>query len=54
VLTGALSSALCTVAAIHPAGDHDIVVGHVRAARIARAGSPLAYHSGRFARLHRL
>lgn len=52
VLPEALSTLLCTVAAVHPAGDHDIVVGHVRAARSGRPRPPLAYHAGRFTRLH--
>lgn len=51
-LPEALSTLLCTVAAVHPAGDHDIVVGHVRAARSGRPRPPLAYHAGRFTRLH--
>jgi flavin reductase (DIM6/NTAB) family NADH-FMN oxidoreductase RutF len=40
----------CEVAAVHPGGDHLIVVGQVRACRAAPA-SPLLFYRGRYHRL---
>ena len=37
----------CDLAAEHPAGDHVIVVGHVRRLRVGD-GDPLVYFAGRF------
>lgn len=37
----------CRVHALHPAGDHVIIVGEVVALH-RRAGAPLAFHAGRF------
>jgi flavin reductase (DIM6/NTAB) family NADH-FMN oxidoreductase RutF len=42
----------CRVAAIHPGGDHTIVVGHVEAAG-ARQDRPLLYYRGGYAQLER-
>jgi 3-hydroxy-9,10-secoandrosta-1,3,5(10)-triene-9,17-dione monooxygenase reductase component len=48
LLTGALATLECEIAAEHPAGDHWIVVGLVHHARIAPAGEPLLFFSGAF------
>jgi flavin reductase (DIM6/NTAB) family NADH-FMN oxidoreductase RutF len=46
-LEGALCRFDCRVHAVHPGGDHLIVVGEVLALRRA-AGRPLAFHAGHF------
>ncbi|RJS47115.1 flavin reductase family protein [Nocardioides cavernaquae] len=48
ILDGALAYVDCTLEAVHPAGDHDIVVGRVRALSTLRAADPLLYHRGGF------
>ena len=48
VLRDALASIQCKLAAEHAAGDHWIVVGHVRRLRIASEARPLVYFAGRF------
>ncbi|MDT9592459.1 flavin reductase family protein [Nocardioides zeae] len=51
-LAGALSHVEATVQAVHDGGDHDVVVGRVRAvARGAEGTRPLLFHEGRYARL---
>ena len=48
VLRDALASIECDLAAEHAAGDHWIVVGHVRRLRVAPDARPLVYFAGRF------
>ena len=40
----------CTVEAVHPAGDHSIVVGQVRELEVAREGRPLVFYRGGYGR----
>jgi DNA-binding SARP family transcriptional activator/flavin reductase (DIM6/NTAB) family NADH-FMN oxidoreductase RutF len=47
VLQDALAVIECELAAEHPAGDHTIVVGRVRAVRVS-GGEPLVYFAGGF------
>lgn len=44
VLPGALASIVCTVAEMHPGGDHRIVVGRVERVAIGREAPPLVHH----------
>lgn len=48
ILLGSLAYVDCTIEAVHPAGDHDIVIGRVRALSTCAEGAPLLYHRGRF------
>jgi 3-hydroxy-9,10-secoandrosta-1,3,5(10)-triene-9,17-dione monooxygenase reductase component len=48
ILEGALAYVDCTVEAVHPAGDHDIVIGRVRAMSKLTDAAPLLYHRGAF------
>jgi 3-hydroxy-9,10-secoandrosta-1,3,5(10)-triene-9,17-dione monooxygenase reductase component len=48
VLRAALAAIECDVEAEHPAGDHWIVVGRVRALQVPAEGRPLVYFGGRF------
>ncbi|MFC3539055.1 3-hydroxy-9,10-secoandrosta-1,3,5(10)-triene-9,17-dione monooxygenase reductase subunit [Couchioplanes azureus] len=48
ILTDALTWAECRVEAIHPGGDHAIVVGRVTALGECRDGAPLLFHRGRY------
>jgi flavin reductase (DIM6/NTAB) family NADH-FMN oxidoreductase RutF len=50
LLDGALATLECRIAARHPGGDHEIVVGEVLAAS-SRDGDPLIYYRGRYGRL---
>ncbi|MGW7817225.1 flavin reductase family protein [Streptomyces puniciscabiei] len=50
-LTGAAAWIDCTVHAVHPGGDHLIVVGRVDALGAEERGEPLLFHRGRFAGL---
>jgi flavin reductase (DIM6/NTAB) family NADH-FMN oxidoreductase RutF len=50
-LTGAAAWIDCTIQAVHPGGDHLIVVGRVNALSTEGDGDPLLFHRGRFARL---
>jgi flavin reductase (DIM6/NTAB) family NADH-FMN oxidoreductase RutF len=52
LLEGALATLQCRIAARHPAGDHDIVVGEVLDAT-SRDGDPLLYFRGRYRGLAR-
>ncbi|MCC5984858.1 MAG: flavin reductase family protein [Rhodobacteraceae bacterium] len=50
LLPGVLTRLECAVEAVHPGGDHAIVVGRVL--RVAtRPGRPLVFHDGRFVTL---
>lgn len=48
VLHRALAVIHCDLHAEHPAGDHSIVVGRVRALRVAEDADPLVYFAGSF------
>lgn len=48
ILTGALTWAECRVEAVHPGGDHAIVVGRVTALGDCRDGAPLLFYRGRY------
>lgn len=50
LLEGTLACLQCRVAARHPGGDHEILVGEVLAAA-GGEGEPLLYFRGRYARL---
>ncbi len=47
-IEAALATVLCTIEDVHPAGDHDIVVGRVRQLVTRPAGSPLVFFRGTF------
>jgi 3-hydroxy-9,10-secoandrosta-1,3,5(10)-triene-9,17-dione monooxygenase reductase component len=47
LLPGAVAHICCRVAAVHPAGDHDIVLGEVLACGDGE-GRPLVFHKGAF------
>ncbi|MCU1673690.1 MAG: putative oxidoreductase [Frankiales bacterium] len=47
-LDGVLSTVRCEVEAVHPAGDHDIVIGHVRELVPHRDAGPLVFFRGAF------
>ncbi len=53
VLPGSLATIACQVAAIHPAGDHEIVVGRVRSLAHAgrRGAEPLLFYRGAYSQL---
>ncbi|MFB4317662.1 flavin reductase family protein [Actinomadura sp. 21ATH] len=48
-LAGALATIDCSIADVHPAGDHLIVVGAVRELRDRRDRLPLLYYRGAYA-----
>jgi 3-hydroxy-9,10-secoandrosta-1,3,5(10)-triene-9,17-dione monooxygenase reductase component len=48
LLTDALASLECEIAAEHPAGDHVIVVGRVHDLRVAPIADPLIFFAGAF------
>jgi 3-hydroxy-9,10-secoandrosta-1,3,5(10)-triene-9,17-dione monooxygenase reductase component len=48
ILTGALTWAECRVEAVHPGGDHAIVVGRVTALGECRDEGPLLFFRGRY------
>jgi flavin reductase (NADH) len=45
VLRGAIASLVCELDAVHPGGDHRIVVGRVERVVIGPDDSPLLYHA---------
>jgi flavin reductase (DIM6/NTAB) family NADH-FMN oxidoreductase RutF len=47
-LDGVLSTVMCDVEAVHVAGDHDIVIGHVRELVLHREAAPLVFYRGTF------
>lgn len=51
VLVGCLAALDCQTYAIHEAGDHLIVVGHVRAIKEPHEAPPLLYFRGRYHRV---
>ncbi len=50
ILSGVLAWIDCSLAAVHPAGDHSIVVGQVRELDVAREGRPLVFYRGGYGR----
>jgi 3,4-dihydroxy-2-butanone 4-phosphate synthase len=53
VLPGALATIACEVEAIHPAGDHEIVIGDARHLHHREPGTePLLFWRGSYSRLH--
>lgn len=50
VLDGALAWVECALAAVHDAGDHELVTGRVRALGVG-PGSPLLFYRGGYRRL---
>jgi 3-hydroxy-9,10-secoandrosta-1,3,5(10)-triene-9,17-dione monooxygenase reductase component len=48
ILAGALAYVDCTIEAVHPSGDHDIVIGRVHALSSCSGDDPLLYHRGAF------
>ncbi|MCA1721232.1 MAG: flavin reductase family protein, partial [Actinobacteria bacterium] len=48
VLDGVLATVRCDVEAVHPAGDHDVVIGHVRELVPHRESGPLVFFRGAF------
>jgi len=48
VLAGALTWAACRIEAVHPAGDHDVVVGLVTELGACRDARPLLFYRGRY------
>ncbi|MEU4691640.1 3-hydroxy-9,10-secoandrosta-1,3,5(10)-triene-9,17-dione monooxygenase reductase subunit [Actinoplanes sp. NPDC023714] len=48
LLPGALTWADCRVQAVHPGGDHEIVVGRVTTLGDCRDAAPLVFHRGRY------
>lgn len=54
ILDGAIASLECTVVDVHPAGDHDLYIARVDAARILGEHElPLLYYCGRYLRIER-
>lgn len=47
LIDGAIGHVECRTTDIHPAGDHDIVIGHVQTLEQSE-GSPLVYFRGRY------
>lgn len=46
-IAGAVARLVSEIHAVHPAGDHEIVVGRVRSAEYADDARPLLFHRGR-------
>ncbi|GAC1610423.1 MAG: flavin reductase family protein [Mycobacteriales bacterium] len=47
-LENVLASVMCDIEAVHPTGDHDVVIGHVRQLVTSREHGPLVYFRGAF------
>jgi 3-hydroxy-9,10-secoandrosta-1,3,5(10)-triene-9,17-dione monooxygenase reductase component len=47
-LDGVLATISCDIEQVHPAGDHDVVVGHVRELVTHREVGPLLFFKGAF------
>jgi flavin reductase (DIM6/NTAB) family NADH-FMN oxidoreductase RutF len=43
-----LATVHCDIEAVHPAGDHDVVIGHVRRLVTHREATPLLFFRGQF------
>lgn len=51
VLRDALASVVCTLEAVHPGGDHRIVVGRVERVELGTERPPLVYHARGYRKL---
>ena len=51
VLTDALGWLDCRIAAVQPAGDHELVLARALAGAVGDRAGPLVFHSGRYTRL---
>lgn len=51
ILASALAFLDCRVDAVHPGGDHDIIVGRVLAAELGSGDDPLIFFASRYRRL---
>ncbi|GAB3615866.1 flavin reductase family protein [Okibacterium endophyticum] len=51
LLAGAIAWLDCDIEAVHPAGDHLIVLGRVRTLELAEHGKPLVFYKSRFGKL---
>jgi flavin reductase (DIM6/NTAB) family NADH-FMN oxidoreductase RutF len=47
-LDGVLATVHCDIEAVHPAGDHDVVIGRVRRLVTHREAGPLLFFRGQF------
>lgn len=47
-LDNVLATVMCDIDAVHPAGDHDVVIGHVRQLVMDREHGPLVFFRGAF------
>ncbi|HUR13057.1 MAG TPA: flavin reductase family protein [Mycobacteriales bacterium] len=47
-IEGVLATVHCDIEAVHPAGDHDVVVGRVRQLVTHREAAPLLFFRGQF------
>ncbi len=47
-LAGVLATVHCDIEAVHPAGDHDVVIGRVRQLVTHREAGPLVFFKGAF------
>lgn len=47
-IDGVLATVHCDIEAVHPAGDHDVVIGRVRRLVTHREAGPLLYFRGQF------
>ena len=47
-LDDSIATVMCDIEAVHPAGDHDVVIGHVRRLITSREHGPLVYFRGAF------
>jgi flavin reductase (DIM6/NTAB) family NADH-FMN oxidoreductase RutF len=54
VLTGSAATAHCSVAVVHPGGDHDIVVARIGAVYVHSSDPPLTYWRGAYSSAHDL
>jgi flavin reductase (DIM6/NTAB) family NADH-FMN oxidoreductase RutF len=50
ILDGVLAWIDCTIEAVHPGGDHAIVVGRVHELEVAHSGGPLVFFRGGYGR----
>lgn len=51
VLKNSIASVICVLHAVHPGGDHEIVVGRVERVVIGPQQPPLVYHGRRYRKL---
>ena len=53
LLDGCLANIVCRKTVVHPAGDHDIIVGEVLEAQVGQ-GDPLLYYQGQYQGVRKL